>query len=101
MGKPIFQRTKPKMDLGASPSGTALSAVSPQASPSEDAATIAGSPAHEQPPTMRQSIEPTYDSRTDGHQFTITTCLNDRPIKFEDPIPDPFVYNTTRIHWWD
>lgn len=50
---------------------------------------------------MRQSIQPTYDSRTDGYQYSVTTTLDDRTIKFEHPIPDPFAYTRVTVHWWD
>lgn len=50
---------------------------------------------------MRQSIQPTYDSRTDGDQYSVTTTLGDRTIKFEHPIADPFIYTKVTVHWWD
>jgi len=47
--------------------------------------------------TKRQSITPTYDSRTTGPRYHVTTRINDRTIGFETPISDPFVRQTVHV----
>lgn len=50
---------------------------------------------------IRQSIEPTYDSRRVGQQYNVTTRVNDRTIDFKRPIPDPFVATTVGLSVFD
>lgn len=50
---------------------------------------------------MRNSIQPTYDSQTDGDQYSVTTTIGDRTIGFEIPIADPFIYTKVTVNWWD
>lgn len=50
---------------------------------------------------MRQSIEPTYDSRKTGPRFHVTSTIDARPVAFMEPIQDPFVNHTIRIGWRD
>lgn len=51
--------------------------------------------------TVRQSIQPTYDSRETGPRFHVTYRINDRTITFQEQIADPFVTATLRISWLD
>jgi hypothetical protein len=44
----------------------------------------------------RRSIEPTYDSVSDGPQYEIRTTVNDRYVSRKE-IPDPFVNHTVRV----
>lgn len=50
---------------------------------------------------MRKSIEPTYDSRVDGKQYSVTVWLNDKVLDFERKIDDPFVSTSVTVGWWD
>lgn len=50
---------------------------------------------------MRNSINPTFDSRETGPQYTVTSRVGNRTISFEQPIDDPFVRQTIRIGLWD
>ncbi len=49
---------------------------------------------------MRQSIEPTYDSRETGPRYTIETRIDDRRLD-EKPMPDPFVHHRVILGWHD
>jgi hypothetical protein len=50
---------------------------------------------------MRQSIQPTYDSRTTGPRYHVTDQIGDRTLTFQRPIDDPFVRHTIHIGWRD
>jgi hypothetical protein len=50
---------------------------------------------------IRQSIQPTYDSRETGDRYHVTTFVDDRVISWRTPIADPFVRQTVRVHWRD
>lgn len=50
---------------------------------------------------VRQSIQPTYDSRETGPRFCVTSEIGDRTIAFRQPIPDPFVRQTIHVGFWD
>lgn len=50
---------------------------------------------------IRQSIEPTYDSRETGPQYWVTSTINDRPVAFREPIDDPFVRHTVHLSTLD
>jgi hypothetical protein len=50
---------------------------------------------------VRQSIQPTYDSRETGERYHVTTFLDDRVVSWRTPVPDPFVRQTVHIHWRD
>jgi hypothetical protein len=47
----------------------------------------------------RQSVKPTYDSRTDGLQYTISTSVNGKAIGDYKEIADPFVNHKVRVSW--
>lgn len=49
---------------------------------------------------MRQSIEPTYDSRETGNRFKAESRINGQTIGHE-VIADPFVTHTVTIGFWD
>lgn len=50
---------------------------------------------------MRQSIQPTYDSRETGPRYHVTSRVDDRTIVFREPIEDPFVRHTVHLRWPD
>ena len=50
--------------------------------------------------SKRQSIEPTYDSRKDGKQYSIRTTVNNHSIGSRD-LEDPFVTHTVRVSFLD
>lgn len=50
---------------------------------------------------MRNSIQPTYDSRETGPQYTVTSRIGDRTICFQQPVDDPFVRHTVTVGLWD
>jgi hypothetical protein len=49
---------------------------------------------------MRQSIQPTYDSRDTGPAYTIRVTVNGRTVDGRE-IDDPFVRSVTRVGLWD
>lgn len=50
---------------------------------------------------MRQSIEPTYDSRVTGPRYHVTYKLNGRVITWQERLDDPFVRAVLRVSWLD
>lgn len=50
---------------------------------------------------IRQSIQPTYDSRETGPRYHVTTKIDGHPLDFMAPIDDPFVRQTVTIGWRD
>lgn len=49
---------------------------------------------------MRQSIQPTYDSRETGPRFSVEYFVNGRSID-KTPISDPFLRGTVTVSWRD
>lgn len=54
---------------------------------------------HPQP--MRQSIEPTYDSRETGQRYTVEYRIDGRSVDGVHPLSDPFIHGTVRVSWRD
>lgn len=52
-------------------------------------------------PRVRQSIQPTYDSRETGPRFHVTYRVGTKTIEFQRPIEDPFVRGTVVVGWRD
>lgn len=50
---------------------------------------------------IRQSIEPTYDSRETGPRYHVTYKLNGRVITWQERLDDPFVRAVLRVSWLD
>lgn len=50
---------------------------------------------------LAPSVRATYDSQVTGPRYWITVTVNDHPIEFQAPMPDPFVCNTVRVSWAD
>jgi hypothetical protein len=46
---------------------------------------------------LHPSVRATYDSRETGPRYWQTTTVNDRPIAFRQPIPDPFARTTVTL----
>lgn len=53
------------------------------------------------PRPKRQSIQPTYDHRQTGDRYWVTTEIDNHTIGFQQPLTDPFVRQTVRVHWRD
>lgn len=47
------------------------------------------------------SLRPTYDSAETRPRYWVTSTVNDRPVAFQQPLPDPFVRHTVRLGWRD
>lgn len=50
---------------------------------------------------VRQSIQPTYDSRETGPRYHVTYKLDGRVISWEQRIDDPFVRAVLNVNWLD
>lgn len=50
---------------------------------------------------MRQSIEPTYDSRKTGPRYHVTYKLNGEVITWRERLDDPFVRAVLKVSWLD
>lgn len=50
---------------------------------------------------MRQSIEPTYDSRETGPRYHVTYKLDGHVITWQQRLDDPFVRAALHISWLD
>lgn len=50
---------------------------------------------------MRQSIQPTYDSRQTGPAYHVTYRVNSKTITFRELIDDPFIRGRVVVGWRD
>lgn len=46
---------------------------------------------------MRDSIQPTYDSRETGPRYWVTTIVDGRTIGFRQPLEDPFARTVVTV----
>jgi hypothetical protein len=50
---------------------------------------------------LRPSVKATFDSAEGGSPYWVTTSVNGVQLGERTSIPDPFVRQTVRLHWWD
>ena len=50
---------------------------------------------------LRPSVKATYSSAEGGPPYSVTATVNDIPVCLRASVPDPFVRQTIRLHWWD
>ena len=50
---------------------------------------------------MRNSLQPTYDSRVTGPAYSVTYRVNGKTLTFRELVPDPFIRGRVTVGWWD
>jgi hypothetical protein len=52
-------------------------------------------------PDLHPSVRATYDSARTGPRYWTTVTVNDYPIEFRNPLPDPFARTKVTVSWAD